>query len=444
MKKICIILAFAIAQFLTVIPTAIGQEYIRGTVEKSFCDTSIIRERTSDSVFVYYSDSRNSLFMLVTPTSIYVPTVSLGSYYVNDFDIFGNRIYFCGYLLDNGQKKAMFGSFLLTSFPYCSFSCCILDTCTELRKLDVYRVGIDPDFDVHLAMTGTTGTRSDVIVDRVVSSNFPYMYPPCNVYFSNNETESFDDVAVTDKYIVVSSRKMEQGSPIVDFWQFSKPTTTGVSYLYMPVHHFRFYSPTVETPVFLEHVNADNYVAVYKEIGFSRIVMLQLSAPNTVSNCVEILGDTSQTVFPMEIKYEKNSMVYDILSCNDYDHNPRSQPPVMQIYHITPPVINNTALFGEGTRYPDYFLWSIDRAKWSGWFLASGALDRHPMVFRYKYDKWETCPEYFQYNYDVGKPIGLYYKVEEIDCYSFRLESKIIETEKDELRFATYCGERNN
>jgi len=393
-----------------------AQELIRGAIDYLICDTSIIRTIGEDSVLIYNKNNTSSI-MLVTSSLAPVPTRYFDSVilFVNDFEVVGNGIYYCGYKLDGERKKAVFGFLSLSRFT--SSDSIIkyyeLDTCTELRKLDFYSYGDMIYKEGHIVMTGTTGTRSDVLVHKIMYATVPEPpMPPsplsvCDIYFSQNKEESFDDVAVTKDYVVVSTRNKVSGIPIVDFWHFDRPTMTLMSLLSSNIHHLRLGSPSAETPVFLEHTVGNDYAAVFKNGVFSRMDVLLLTAPNNINRCVEIFGDEAGTIIPIEIKYNTRSSVTDILARTIYYRdNPEYQFVPMQIFHVTPAVISNLVSWGEGSMYQDHFLWSLDPAKGSPWFFASGGDGLLPNLFKYKHDQWERCPEHFHYKFEIGNPKG--------------------------------------
>jgi len=400
---------FAAMLFLAVSQSAFGQELIRENNNYQLCDTSIIRSKGNDTVLIYYRDSEQSVFMLVTNGMPYnVPTLKLHNLYVNDFEITKSGVYFCGYRIDEGRKKGIYGVFRMEPFANNPIYYYELDTCMELKKLDFYRVHegmIYTDHEDHLVMTGTTtGARSDVLVDRIVyviRPNPSYMPYTSMMYFSDNEDENFDDVAVTKNHVVVSVRKKVEGLPVVDFWQFNRPTSLDLSIFYSSFKHLLLGSPTPETAVFLEHVEDDIYAAVYKVEDYStysRMAMLQVDATNGNIKTVEILGDELLTNIPIDIKYKKSNGIFDILARRDYSYRDASDVYLpMQIYHVTPTVLYYPTSIGKGTRYPDNDVWSIDPTESSNFFVASGADRKFPRFFKYSPTNWEKCPEQFLY-----------------------------------------------
>lgn len=445
---------FALALFVSTSFSAIGQDLIRETVDYLLCDTSIIRETSKDTVLIY-NQRRNhfatSTFMLVTQGDNYTFTMYIEPIYVNDFEVFDKNVFFCGYKLEDGIKKAIIGSFSLHNIPnYDSlyfFRYYVIDECKEFKKLDVYRTdeGIPfGTFDIHVVSTGTTGTRSDALVDMVMMSSLPGGVPiNCNLYLSNDTNENLDDVAVTDNYVIVSSRTKDKGDLVVNFWHFGRPTVVGENIFCTSINNLCVKTPIAETPVFLEHTKVNDYVATYKINGYSRIAMLQLEALNPNYNSVEITGIPMDNIFPMDIKYNRRNGVHDILARGeaginlDYDLQ-------MKIYHITPAIIQNTAPYGEGTWYPYNQVWSIDpQNKTSNRFVASAGAANLVRMLRYNHYQWTGCSSRFEYNYDIGKFTGSLYKPEILIRLLLKEKTKHYPRERRPILFPVIC-EHNN
>lgn len=259
-------------------------------------------------------------------------------------------------------------------------------------------------------MIGTTGRRPDVLVDVDLGGLVPGSpMPPIlldALHASTDENEYFDDVAVTDNHVVISTRRKMEGIPIIDFWQFDFPPYAGSCILPFNVTHYRYGSPVAESPVILEHSQGDEFAAVCKVAGYSKMAMLLIDPLTATAKTVEIMGDECETLIPMDIKYKNLGKVYDILARNEqYRNVPEIYLPTMQIYHVTQNVINNVPPLGDGTNYIDTFynIWSIDNIKASNYFVASGDGANYPVMLKYSYYQWRPCSSRFQYQYLTGK-----------------------------------------
>ncbi len=447
-KRNIIVWAFASVLFLSIFSSAIGQEYIRGTDQYLLCDSSIIRAIGNDSVLIY-NRRYTSTFMLMTAGMNPVPILYLrDSIYVNDFEVDGSIVYFCGYKLNERAKEAVFGTFSILTFPNVTVVYNIVDSCAELKKLEYYTYGDMTYSEFNIVMTGTTtGERSDVLVHTISGATVPA--PPFtnpfdvySVYFSSDRDESFDDVAATENYVVVSTRNKMNDIPIIDFWQFEKQTAPFMSLLYSNIHHIRMGSPIAETPVFLESSTGDNYSAIFKIDGMSRMAMLQLTAPVNVNTSVEISGDDALTIIPIDIKYNKLRNDFDILARRiHYRDEPEQQFIPMQIYHVTQTVINNTVPLGMGTNYPERRLWSIDPTESTAYFVASGSAVDAPRLFKYHYYQWKRCPQQFEYQYDTWEPKGAVDKDSLTKIKWYDKEPKKPITDCESISFPFICEE---
>ncbi len=442
-KKLSLIprMFVAVLFFCFILP-AQGQEYIRES-STEISDTSIIRRGKNDSVWIYnkfFDDKEMASFMLETTGNNTPEAFFFDSLYINDFEIFGGMIYLCGYKYVEEGRMAIFGSFRISQFPNCDIYYDVVEDCKEFKKIDVYKtVQMQYVEESHLVMTGTSdGTRSDVLVDITMPFNAPFYG---QIYRSNNEFENLDDVAVTKNYIVVSTRNRENGIPLIYYWQFPKPQLIGQDIFSAPMDRIRVSSPVPRTPVFLEYTNDDKYAAVYRNSGFPQIEMSLLEAPNTVSSGFTIYGSLQNNrLTPQDIKYNKNSNVYDILARNSYKFEDYVIMYFMRIYHVTSDELNSISILGKGTEYTENEVWSIDPAS-SGYFFASGTLSWRLRLYRYKFDRWINCPEKFEYPYSVGKPEWNYVGKYAIPVLDLDFTPMKKETDNKVILFPIVCEE---
>lgn len=452
MKKNCIksilsLRLFAVVLLLSASSTVLGQELIRGVVTDTIMyDSSIVRVKNYDSVVICNCEFDQSTFMLVSPGTVNVHAVLLKDIRVNDFELFNNQVFYCGYKIVDNTRVGVFGRFDYSVFSSTSpeIGYWALDTCKQFKKLTVFGFQDHLDYETHIVLIGTTGGRNDALMDYSICFNYPGIE---KVYYSDDETESFDDVEATVDRVVVSTRKQVDGIPVVVFREYPRPTTVMASIFSGIVHNtLRVSSPAACTPVYLEHKVNNQYAAVYKVCGYSRFVMLEMDAGNYYINSVEIFVDNAQTVKPTEIKYNRKSDVYDILaSRNEWFREDPDWLPQMQIYHITPAVMNNIAPLGYGTWFPDrdYMLWSIDPQKSTDYFVASGDFYFKTQMFRYKHDEWETCPDSLKYRYDIGKLEGQKKDFETLAYMVYHLPYNKAEALSSEIPFPVWCEKRS-
>ena len=430
---------FAVVLFLSIVHPVIGQDYIRGSDSHAYGVFSIIRETAKDTVLIYYRKPESSTFMLVANGNVNVQTIKINPIFVNDFEVYNNVVFYCGYVLEGNEKKAILGHFNLKLFPNSSITYYKIYDCQELKKLDVYHTVEFQDYgEIRMVSIGTSsGVRSDVLVDLTTNTLFPMN---CDMHFSYSENENFDDVAVTDKYVVVSSRNKEQENLVVDFWYYKKPHYVGQDIFNSNANRFRIYSPMIDSPVILEHTRKDSVAAVYKVAGFNRMAMLSLNVPDDTYRIFEIMGDTTETVFPIDIKYNTRNSVYAILAHKEGRMDITFIPP-MQIYFVTQNDLAGLTINGQGTNYIDeYFhIWSLaPLRKTSDDFVASGSAIDFPRLFHFNNVKWGPCSNNFEYQYYRGNLKGHYTEIT-ISPYSYNIERFWSSTVPNMILFPPKC-----
>ena len=434
---------FVAVLFLCFTFSAYGQELIRESPTE-MSDSSIIRKWVRDSIFIYnryFKESESGSFVLQTHGEDNPEVIFFDSLRINDFEIFERSVYLCGYINVGGNNKvAIFGFFNIDQFPNSDIYYRIVDCCKEFKKIDVYKTREMQYLEEnHLVMTGTSnGTRTDVLVDFTMAFNAPNYG---NMYISEDSSENLDDVAVTKNYVIVSTRNEENGIPLIYYWQFSRPQLLGQDIFSMNMERIRVSSPVSKTPVFLEHSEDDKYAAVYKNSGYSQIEMTLLEAPFYVNGGITIFGSQeNRSIFPQDIKYNKNSDVYDILAKDSLKNNDIVFHN-MKIYHVTPYELGNMSINGEGTLFSPYNeVWSIDPSS-SIYFVASGSKSIDLRLYRYKYNSWEICPIEFIYPYVVGKPEWKYVGKLNVPTYNLPFVSRVKATRHNPIEFPVVCGE---
>ena len=113
----------------------------------------------------------------------------------------------------------------------------------------------------------------------------------CLIHFASAPDEYYDDVATTVNNVVVSTRNVEpDGTPVVNLWEYVRPTAPGTTIFQTSVSRKRITSPIADSPVLLEHIANSEYSAVYKNSGYSRISVLKTNVGASASiNAVDIL-----------------------------------------------------------------------------------------------------------------------------------------------------------
>ena len=415
-----------------------GQELIRETIDFLNCDSSIVRQFSKDITYVYNRTKWTSSFMKVTEGVTVCPSIYIEPLYINDIEFMDNKAYFCGYWNDDGKKRGIIGYIPLSSFPNVNVSYYIVDDCTELVKLDLYRLYdmiFSPVDETHLVSTGTTtGGRTDALVELILFSDHAYN---CMIHFTDGPDEYYDDVATTRNHILVSSRDVESdGTPVINLWEYVCPTVSGTTIFQTSVSRKRITSPLADSPVLLEVTENSEYSAVFKTSGYSRITVLKTQVGLGVPiDAVDILW-LKGTVVPRDIKWEWRHRNYDVLTFGHAEEEFRTQ-----IYHLPPSVFDGTAMNGTGTRYSYTMLWSIDPCRYPYRdFMVSGSWGHQPRLCRYYYNYTGDCPDGFEYFYEKGE-IGFNYKEEPLPYIRWRdLPFTILVPRRVDIPLPSVCG----
>lgn len=201
-------------------------------------NNSIIRNYDSKIDIVYCDNNDSSSFMHIDHSTNNVICVKMpDDLKVNDFEIDGKKLYFCG----NKQGYGFVGMFKITDFffgtgnmQYYHINSGIsadqgVDYITDLKRLEFTYYSTE----LHLLMIGegyhgeSGKTTHDCIMDMwfpsISSLRFKYTIEDTGYL-------SYDDVAVTDHYIVVSAHSIAAYDPLAHFLlPYAKPAGTGNS-----------------------------------------------------------------------------------------------------------------------------------------------------------------------------------------------------------------------
>lgn len=256
--------ALLLALLLTFVPAAIGQEFIKRVLNHDD-DHSIIREVEKDKWLVCDFNLGKTVFSMITDTGTYTEQLILGylsgtdSTVVNDFEIFEDTVYFCGTAYSQGGGMSIWGYFPLLGFPnvqvYYNDN---LGDYMQLNKLEVFKV--DPEREeLHIVMTGLYTYNDGILVEVVRTA--PLQFTEYNSWLGWDDI-IVDDVAVTDNYVVVSTRIINGWASQGRLFYFNKPTVTG-STIFASNTQYRDLIYTAGSTILLEHCTYDATAVVY-------------------------------------------------------------------------------------------------------------------------------------------------------------------------------------
>ena len=271
MKKI-IILLIAILPALVV--SAQHRIEIMNWLESPDVDTAIVREWGNNYTVVYTLENVNSYhFLIVNNTTGAVSSIGLNARdgYVKDFVILDDSVFFIANCYANfpvigyfSLNEMLAGSVTIRYVRYTPA------TETYPRRMELLRVSDG----LHVMMVGshygTDGMEYGFVADVFRRNTETVRW--WITYYLSDGFELFDDITVTDSYVVTSGQK--PGTGILLMRKFERPTNTDVSllnstifnsatpYIYDTVYLYN--GPTdvrnvinIKTPVFVTHSEDD-------------------------------------------------------------------------------------------------------------------------------------------------------------------------------------------
>ncbi len=390
--------------FLFVLTTLLLMGNVKGQEYSAFLGTyvggswsglknqySIIREidSTSRMVFTYYQGLMTfSLYDDGSPNVINYET--WGTYptsYIYDFEILGDTVYYCG----QRNGNALVGKFCYTSAPSVTFQEYISNLALQLLKfdrLDVYK----NNGEIRLVLVGSYHDGVSCIAE--VKNNGPTLYIAKPV----DTREVFDDVAVTDGYIVTASRL-----PVCStgyYRLFKKPMVGTDMFTYNLVntnvpHAIDF---QVNDKLILEHCEGD-YFAVAVRSSDGSGTLIGAYDPLGYSAKVKVFSNDDEYT-PVDIKYDRWIQQLHLLQRSRYNES--------HVSHINSTMASGFGLV-MGHHYSDYNLFSIDRVSASaGMVIATGRPNMSsypPITWVYKLNAamWGSCTEKKEMKYEQPK-----------------------------------------
>lgn len=352
---------------------------------------SIIREidSTSRMVFTYYQGLMT--FSLYNDGSTNVINYETwGAYptsYIYDFEIMGDTVYYCGQRDDN----AMAGKFCYTSLPYVSFQEYVPDPMNQILRfdrLDVY----DNNGEKRMVMVGCYQDGVSCIAE-IINEN-----PNVRIAKPIDQREVFDDVAVTDGYIVTTSRLP---TCTTGYYRLFRKPTSGMDM-------FTFNSANTNVAHMIDFQVTDKLILEHCEGDYFAVAVVSPTGSGTVVGAYDPLGyaakvevySNEDVYTPVDIKYDRITQQLHLLQRSHYNEGHMSH-------------LNSTMVSGTGTVpghcYLDHDLFSIDRVSSSaGIVIATGRPNilGYPLitwVYKLNAAMWDSCTKKKEMTYEQPK-----------------------------------------
>ena len=369
---------YALAVLLLVPNVSFCQEFIKAT--KVQCDTTLVREVSENQWLACSYDGMNSVFTMVG-TSTYAPTLALPNYYyISDFEIYNDTVYFCGWI-DSSFGVALFGYFSLLTFQPSTVFCCHISVLNRLYKLAVFNNEGKP----HVVFTGDKYKNRPVLADAISPS--PDLWYFNYLYNAEIDFLIYDDVAVTDNFIIATSRIFDLDSGIIHY--FDKPLSyTTIFYPHYVTYRsvqYKTYSPILVTAC------TEDYFATLCKDGVASFVMSKyqwlnddysLESSLNYGNCRDINYNADSNSVEVLV-YEKNIKYGGSLALHysPLSYSFPSIPAHVYYYHSLHSIdyLNNNPKC----------------------FISSGINMGLLHLYKYEYDSWSLCPK--EYTIDVKR-----------------------------------------
>lgn len=378
-------------------PHIVAQESVEETTFKD--DYSIIREINENESLIYNCYQGHSSFTLTKEGTSLIEYISQ-SYmysYVRDFEILnGEDVYFCAerYDMDATNKNVLrdvfIGHFTMTDFRAASWyttnfqvdviSLSSIIGVTRTNKLDVYK---DVVGALHVIVTGSINTMNCIVEAYLYGRTWTLNYTP-----TTNQNEVYDDVAITNKYVAVSSHN--ENNSTGNILLFNKPSGANSIFPNPSVGFTRIVLPySVNGEVLLEWCKDDTLVSACHSAYDNAVY---LSGYNG-SFHIATIG------MPLQSNLSPDSQLKDL----SYNSEKRSLE-VLQyelivgdtasvVYHITPVVLNAPTTLIFGNYYKCETLNSIVNKKYlAGLTFASG--HSYDNCYNAQYNNYKVLRKY--------------------------------------------------
>ena len=289
---------------------AMGQDYIRNIPDINKIEHSVVRELNRESWLVYFYSPGQSGFSKQVQGGNSTGILNLPEYlYVNDFEVLGDYVYFCGHLFHNSQARTgVIGRFdYVTVNTFHPVELCIVNEADDIIKLEPYICETTPRIIAAGRMSDTTGVLIDMAYTGSLSVSL-------NMAVADTVGEMFSDVAVSDNMIYAASINKEYFLAHGRQWFFSRPTLLGVNpFAY---YHSSHYAHTVisKGPL-IENVGGDSVVFASKTAFMPKNFLYQYSS-DVYYDGVQIvdIGNYEEQYNIVDVKYDDYSHTINLLT----------------------------------------------------------------------------------------------------------------------------------
>ena len=385
--------------------------------------------RTIDkSHWLTYCENRKGRkdFYIVPQSGTVVDNMQINdqTIHISDFVILSDTVYFCGKQDQGDSPVAVMGCFSIAGAQFGPVIYELFPEALSFNAIDVFRL----EGHIYAVVTATAlsglETKADI---RHLSGN----YWECNIVEPNFGAWTFDDVAVTARQIIYTSRAGKDNKNKSRIWFIDRPAIYGTSVFLSPIPYNEFSLPYLAGKMLVSDAGGGWFFTVAPTL--SGTVLMHRYAMSSYLASVEFNGIGNFTVNDITYAFWPN--IAEVLVATDMGGTADSR-----IYHI-PGTAFERSTTADIHLYSGYEIHSLDVAdELDSLFVASGRdfiYDEHH-VFRHKLNNYK-CAENEWTILDM-KDYSI--KDEEIDILTRNKIHKMIYTGHNvmTIELTTMCG----
>lgn len=348
---------FCLLVFNIVFSTSLlSQEVASSMFLSSPAKKTIVREHPSWGYISYIETSAEHVFVLTKPSmdNYYAVQIPL-NIFVNDIEIYREKVFFCGYdTATPPNPQGVLGYFRIDSLCFFGNNIYINNSFyynppisrvtefTEMEVFDEYQQNQQLAGDsVFIALIGINKNKKPVVVEAIGAYNSPNSWRyALGLNNLNNTTETYDQISVTDNYIVLGGTYLDRlnGVSFRFFDRHGPYDMFAASSLYNTVYWYPSITPqtsnTIEYPIRKFEMTAmDNdrvaTLSLYKKYtsgvppallgGFLlNVYSIQQTISGGVANCLYSVVDAPSHNYYYSGQAQVKDLRYDNVTGNFY------------------------------------------------------------------------------------------------------------------------------
>lgn len=372
-------MAILVSAHLLLSETLSAQNFIKKITMEG--GPSIVRTIDHSHWLTYCENSKDRKdFYIVQQNGVVIDNMQINdkAIHIFDFVILSDTVYFCGKKEIDSSSVAIVGYFSVAGAQFDTVKYESFTEAQSFNALDAFRL----DGHIYAAVTATALSGLETMADiRHLSGN----HWECNIVEPNFGNWTFDDVAVTARNIIYTSRTGENSKFKSRIWFIDRPAYSGSSIFVSPLTYNEFTLPFLTGRMLVTDAGGGWFFTA-APTSYGTVLMHRYAITYYLAS-IEFNGIGNFAV--NDITYALWSNTADVLVTTDNGGTVDSR-----IYHIPGTAFERSVTAGIHL-YPGYEIHSLDVAEETdNLFVASGRdfiHDEHH-VFRYKLHNY-NCAE---------------------------------------------------